>query len=129
MRHRIKHHVNRPVLHMGLFTDGQMLPAAALVTFAAGWFYAGFGEVVARMVGAALILLPVAIMAVDNRAGGLVVERVVALARWYRQGGVLTPGAAKPHSYRLEIDEADALVLERERMARVDLESVFARDT
>ncbi len=41
MRHRIKHHVNRPVLHMGMFTDTQMLPAAGL--FALG---AGFGVLV-----------------------------------------------------------------------------------
>ena len=36
MRHRIKHHVNRPVLHMGLFTDAQMLPAAGLFAVAVG---------------------------------------------------------------------------------------------
>lgn len=129
MRHRVKHHVNRPVLHMGLLTDGQMLPAAGLVTLAAGWFYAGSGGVVARTVVAALILLPVAVMAVDNRAGGIVVGRAVALGRWYRQGGVFTPGAERPEGYLLEIDDEDALVLERERLARVDLEAVFARDT
>lgn len=129
MRHRVKHHVNRPVLHMGLFTDAQMLPAAALFTFAAGWFYAGLGGVVARAVGAALILLPVAAMAIDNRAGGIIVGQVAALGRWYRHGGVLSPGAAQPPSYALELDDEDALVLERERLARVDLEAVFARDT
>jgi hypothetical protein len=130
MRHRIKHHVNRPVLHIGLFTDRQMLPAAAFVLVAAGWFYAGLGGTIARMVVAALWLLPAAVMAIDNRAGGIVVERVVALGRWYREAGVLTPGAAqRPGSYLLEIDEEDALVLEREQMAHVDLETVFARDT
>lgn len=129
MRHRIKHHVNRPVLHMGLFTDGQMMPAAGLITLAAGWFYAGSGSLVARTLVAALLLLPVAVMAVDNRAGGIVVERAVALVRWYRSGGVFAPGPdERPNGYPLEIDEQDALVLERERLARVDLEAVFGRD-
>src|SRR5206468_11119740 len=78
MRHRIKHHVNRPVLHMGLFTDAQMLPAAGLFTLAAGWFYAGGGGLVARTVVCALLMLPVAVMVVDNRVGGIVVDRVRA---------------------------------------------------
>ena len=67
MRHRIKHHVNRPVLHMGMFTDAQMLPAAGLFALAAGWFYAVGGPLVARTVVSALLLLPVGVMVVDNR--------------------------------------------------------------
>lgn len=128
-RHRIKHHVNRPVLHIGLFSDAQMLPAVGLVALAAGWFYAGGGGLVARTIVAALILLPVGVMAVDNRAGGIVMERLTALGRWYRHGGVFTPGPAQPEGYALDIDEEDALVLERDRLARVDLEAVFAHDT
>jgi hypothetical protein len=128
MRHRIKHHVNRPVLHMGLFTDAQMLPAAGLFTLAAGWFYAGGGGVVARTIAAAVLLLPVAVMAVDNRVGGIVVERVRAFWRWQRQPGVFEPGAEEAEGYELSVDTEDELVLERERLARVDLEAVFAHD-
>jgi hypothetical protein len=128
MRHRIKHHVNRPVLHMGLFTDAQMLPAAGLFTLAAGWFYAGGGGVVGRAAVAAVLLLPVAVMAVDNRVGGIVVERVSAFVRWHRQPGIFEPGADEADGYELSVDAEDELVLERERLARVDLEAVFARD-
>jgi hypothetical protein len=128
VRHRIKHHVNRPVLHMGLFTDAQMLPAAGLFTLAAGWLYAGAGGVVGRSVVAALLLLPVAVMAVDNRVGGIVLERVSAFVRWHRQPGVFEPGAVEADGYELTVDAEDELVLERERLARVDLEAVFAYD-
>lgn len=128
MRHRIKHHVNRPVLHMGLFSDSQMLPAAGLFTLAAGWFYAGAGGVVGRSIVAGLLLLPVAVMAVDNRVGGIVVERVSAFVRWHRQPGIFEPGAEEANGYELSVDAEDELVLERERLARVDLETVFAHD-
>jgi hypothetical protein len=128
VRHRIKHHVNRPVLHMGLFTDAQMLPAAGLFTLAAGWFYAGAGGVVGRSLVVALLLLPVAVMAVDNRVGGIVVERVSAFVRWHRQPGVYEPGAVEADGYELSVEAEDELVLERERLARVDLEAVFAND-
>jgi hypothetical protein len=128
MRHRIKHHVNRPVLHMGLFTDAQILPAAGLLTLSAGWLYAGGGPLVARAVVAAVVLLPVGVMVVDNRLGGIVVQRTLALLRWYRGPGVFAPGADDVRGYALTIDEHDLLVLERERRARVDLETVFAND-
>jgi hypothetical protein len=128
MRHRIKHHVNRPVLHMGLFTDAQMLPAAGLFTLAAGWFYAGGGGLVARTVVAALFMLPVGVMVVDNRVGGIVVDRVRAFVRWYRQPGIFAPGAAEARGYELSVDAEDQLVLERERLARVNLEAAFAED-
>ena len=95
MRHRIKHHVNRPVLHMGMFTDAQMLPAAGLFTVAAGWLYAGGGALVGRALVAAVLLLPVAVMVVDNRVGGIVTERVAAYVRWHRQPGVFEPGARR----------------------------------
>jgi hypothetical protein len=128
VRHRIKHHVNRPVLHMGLFTDAQMLPAAGLVTLAAGSFYAGAAGVVGRSLVAALLLLPVAVMAVDNRLGGIVLERASALVRWHRRPGIFEPGAVEADGYELSVDAHDELVLERERLARVDLEAVFAHD-
>jgi hypothetical protein len=128
MRHRIKHHVNRPVLHMGLFTDAQMLPTASLFALAAGWFYAGSGGLVARSVLAVLLLLPVGVMVVDNRVGGIVVDRVRAFVRWQRQPGIFAPGSQETQGYELSVDAEDQLVLERERLARVDLESAFARD-
>jgi hypothetical protein len=128
MRHRIKHHVNRPILHMGLFTDAQMVPAAGLFALAAGWFSAGGGGLVARTVLAALLLLPVGVMVVDNRVGGIVVDRLRAFVRWHRRPGIFAPGAGTAHGYELSVDAEDQLVLERERLARVDLEAAFARD-
>ncbi len=129
MRHRIKHHVNRPVLHLGLFTDGQMLPAAGLFTVAAGWAYAGGGSVIARAVVAALMLLPVGVMVVDNRVGGIVVTQVKALALWRREPGILIPGEQEALGWELAIDAEDQLVLDREQMTSVDLDAVFASDT
>ena len=128
MRHRIKHHVNRPVLHMGMFTDAQMLPAAGLFALGAGWFYAGGGALVARTVVAALLLLPVGVMVVDNWVGGIVVDQLRALVRWHRQPGIFVPGADARDGYELAVDAEDQLVLERERLARVDLEAAFAED-
>jgi hypothetical protein len=128
MRHRIKHHVNRPVLHMGLFSDTQMLPAAGLFALAAGWFYAGGGGLVARTVVAAVLLLPVGVMVVDNRVGGIVVDRVCAFVRWQRRPGIFAPGSEAAQGYELSVDGEDRLVLERERLARVDLDAVFAED-
>jgi hypothetical protein len=128
MRHRIKHHVNRPVLHMGLFTDTQMLPAAGLFTVAAGWLYAGAGGAAARALAAALLLLPIGVTVVDNRVGGIVVQQTLALLRWHRRPGVFTPGADDACGYELSVDEQDLLVLERERRGRVDLETVFLHD-
>ncbi len=128
MRHRVKHHVNRPVLHLGLFSDGQILPAAGLFTLAAGWAFAGGGGVIAQAIGAALLLLPVGVMVVDNRMGGIVMTQVKALVLWHREPGIFTPGAQKAHGWELAIDAEDQLALDRERMERVDLEAVFASD-
>lgn len=128
MRHRIKHHVSRPVLHMGVFTDAQMLPAAGLFTLGAGWLYAGAGGPVARVLVAAVLLLPVGVMVVDNRVGGIVVERTLALVRWHRQAGVFAPGSDDACGYELTVDEQDRLVLERDRRSHVDLETVFAHE-
>ena len=128
MRHRIKHHVNRPVLHMGMFTDAQMLPAAGLFALAAGWFYAGGGPLLARTVLAAVLLLPVGVMVVDNWVGGIVVDQARAFVRWHTQPGIFAPGVEEAHGYELAVDGEDRLVLERERLARVDLEAAFAED-
>ena len=128
MRHRIKHHVNRPVLHMGMFTDAQMLPAAGLFALAAGWFYAGGGPLVLRALLAALLLLPVGVVVVDNWVGGIVADQLRAFVRWHRQPGIFVPGVEEAHGYELSVDGEDRLVLERERLARVDLEMAFAED-
>jgi hypothetical protein len=128
MSHRIKHHVSRPVLHMGLVTDAQMLPAAGLFAVAAGWLYAGAGGAIARAVVAAVLLAPVAVMVIDNRVGGVVQERVRAFVRWHRRPGVFEPGAEDAHGYALQIDDDDRVVLERERVRRDDLEAAFARE-
>lgn len=128
MRHRIKHHVNRPVLHLGMFSDAQMLPAAGLFTLAAGWFYAGGGPLVARTAVAALALVPVGVMVVDNWVGGIVVDQLRAFVRWHREPGIFTPGAEQARGYELSVDAEERLVLGRERLARVDLEAAFAEE-
>ena len=127
MRHRIKHHVNRPILHMGLVTDRQMLPAVGLVTLAAGWGFAGSGGLVARVAVAALMLLPVGVMVVDNRMGGIVISQVKAWIAWRREPRIFVPGhpLQTAHGLVLIMDAQDQLVLERERRARLDLEAVF----
>jgi hypothetical protein len=83
---------------------------------------------VARTVVAAVLLLPVGVMVVDNRVGGIVVDRVCAFVRWQRQPGIFAPGADEARGYELSVDAEDPLLLERERLARVDLEAAFARD-
>jgi hypothetical protein len=128
MRHRIKHHVNRPVLHIGLFTDAQMLPAAGLFALSAGWFYAGSGGLASRTALAVAMLLPVGVMAVDNRVGGVVMERARAFVRWHRHPETFSPGAQETPGYVLSVDPEDELGLARERLARVDLEAAFAED-
>ena len=128
MRHRIKHHVNRPVLHMGLFTDAQMLPAAGLFTLAAGWFYAGSGGLAGRTAIALLMLLPVGVLVVDNRVGGIIGQQVRAFVHWRRQPGSFTPGAEEARGYELSVDDEDQVALSRERLTRVDLEAAFAED-
>src|SRR5688500_14238072 len=130
MRHRIKHHVGRPVLHLGLFTDSQMLPAAAIASLAAGWFYAGSGGLVGRTLVAAILMLPVGVMVVDNRVGGIVVDRLRALIRWHREPGVFAPELALDDvdGYALTLEPEDELMLERERLGRADLDLAFAED-
>lgn len=129
VRHRIKHHVNRPVVHMGLFTDDQILPAAALVAVAAGWLYAGAGGLVGRMLLAAILVLPVAVMVVDNHVGGIVVGRTGAWLRWHRRIGVFAGEPGEPDGYELIVDERDHLILEREATRRVDLDTAFAEES
>jgi hypothetical protein len=125
-RHRIKHHVSRPVVHLGLFTDEQILPAAALVALAAGWLYAGAGGLIARMVLAAVLMVPVAVMVLDNHAGGILVAHAAAWLRWHRRAGMFAPGPGEPVGYALALDERERLVAERRARSPVDLEAAFA---
>ncbi len=128
MRHRIKHHVNRPVLHFGLFSDRQIMPAAVLVTLAAGWAFAGDGSIVARGIVAALMMLPVGVMVVDNRVGGLVLTQVRAFLRWRREPGIFMPAVDDVIGCELVIDPEDQMILDREQRASVDLEAVFTSE-
>jgi hypothetical protein len=105
-----------------------MLPAAGLFALAAGWLYAGSGGLVARTAVAALLMVPVGVMVVDNRVGGIVVDRVRSLVRWHRRPGIFVPGSGEAQGYKLSADAEDCVVLERERLTRVDLEAAFAQD-
>jgi hypothetical protein len=129
MRHRIKHHVNRPVLHWGLFTDRQMLPAATLAMLGLGWGFAGSGGLVARTAVACLFLLPVGVIVLDNRLGGIALTWLLALLRWRSTAGVFAPESVEEaEGYVLSVDAQDQLVLEREALARVELDIAFAED-
>jgi hypothetical protein len=67
-------------------------------------------------------------MAVDNRVGGIVVDRVRAFVRWHRHSGTFSPGADEAPGYELSIDDEDQRALARERLTRVDLEAAFAEE-
>lgn len=67
--HRFSPHVNRPVLHLKLFTDGQLLPVVGLVLFGTMYIYGGLGALPLRFAGGLVIMLPVLVMALDNRSG------------------------------------------------------------
>ena len=129
MRHRVRHHVGRPVLHLGLFTDSQMLPAAAITALAAGWLYAGSGGLLVRTLVAAGMLLPVGVMVADNRVGGIVTEQARTLVRWRRDPGVFAP-ELEPQDLDgyLLTGEQDAPAPGGEALAHADLALAFAED-
>lgn len=109
MVHPIRHHVNSRVLHKGLFTDEQLMPAAILVLLAVGVAYTA-GSVAASMIAAAVLLLPVGAMIVDNRAGQLLRDRLVASLAYRRSIGTYDPGAGdRAIGYELLCDD-DALL-------------------
>ena len=113
---------------MGMFTDAQMLPGACLFALAVGWLYAGGGGVVTRGVIAGVLMLPIGVMVVDNRVGGLVMNRLKAYIRWHRTAGIFEPGADSAYGYVLTLDGEDQHVLDREELARADLDTAFAHD-
>jgi len=91
MLHPIRHQVNSRVLHKGLFTDEQLMPAAILVLLGVGVAYTA-GSVALGVIAAAVFLLPVAAMIIDNRAGQLLHGQVRAWLGYRRSVGVYDPG-------------------------------------
>lgn len=110
MLHPIRHQVNSRVLHKGLFTDEQLMPAAILVLLAVGVAYTA-GSVALGMIAAALFLLPVGAMIIDNRAGQLLHGRAMAWLSYRRSVGVYDPGAGDcAVGYELLADDEMLLV-------------------
>jgi len=109
MLHPIRHQVNSRVLHKGLFTDEQLMPAAILVLLAVGVAYTA-GTVVLGVIGAAVFLLPVGAMIIDNRTGQILHGQVVAWLEYRRKVGVYDPGAGDSAiGYELQADESALL--------------------
>ncbi len=92
MVHPIRHQVNSRVLHKGLFTDEQLMPAAILVLLAVGVAYTA-ASVAMGVIFAAVFLLPVGAMIIDNRAGQLLHGQITAWLAYRRAVGVYDPGA------------------------------------
>jgi len=108
MLHPIRHQVNSRVLHKGLFTDEQLMPAAILVLLAVGVAYTA-GSVEVGVAAAAVFLLPVAAMIIDNRAGQLLHGQIAAWLAYRRAVGMYDPGAGDSAlGYELLADD-DAL--------------------
>jgi hypothetical protein len=102
MVHPIRHQVNSRVLHKGLFTDEQLMPAAILVLLAVGVAYT-----------AGSFLLPVGAMIIDNRAGQLLHGHASAWLAYRRSVGVYDQGAGDSAvGYELLADD-DALLAAR----------------
>ena len=109
MLHPIRHQVNSRVLHKGLFTDEQLMPAAILVLLAVGVAYTA-GTVVLGVIGAAVFLLPVGAMIIENRTGQLLHGQVAAWLAYRRSVGVYDPGAGDSAvGYELRADEGALL--------------------
>jgi hypothetical protein len=105
MVHPIRHQVNSRVLHHGLFTDEQLLPAAILVLLAVGVAYTA-GTVVVGLIAGAVLLLPVGAMIVDNRAGQLLRGALVTWLAYRRSVGVYDPGSGdRAVGYELLADD------------------------
>ena len=109
MLHPIRHQVNSRVLHKGLFTDEQLMPAAILVLLAVGVAYTA-GTVVVGVISAAVFLLPVGAMIIDNRTGQILHGQVAAWLAYRRSVGVYDPGAGDSAiGYELQADESALL--------------------
>ena len=109
MVHPIRHQVNSRVLHKGLFTDEQLMPAAILVLLAVGVAYTA-GSVAFGIAAAAVFLLPVAAMIIDNRTGQLLHGQIAAWLAYRRAVGVYDPGTGDSAiGYELQADESALL--------------------
>jgi hypothetical protein len=109
MVHPIRHQVNSRVLHKGLFTDEQLMPAAILVLLAVGVAYTAASVTVAA-IAAAVLLLPVGAMIIDNRAGQLLHGHIAAWLAYRRAVGIYDPGAGdRAVGYELHADDDAAL--------------------
>ena len=109
MVHPIRHQVNSRVLHKGLFTDEQLMPAAILVLLAVGVAYTA-GSVAFGVIAAAVFLVPVGAMIIDNRAGQLLHGHVASWLAYRRKVGMYDPGAGNSAiGYELLADD-DALL-------------------
>ncbi len=105
MVHLIRHQVNSRVLHKGLFTDEQLMPAAILVLLAVGVAYTA-ASVAVGVIAGAIFLLPVGAMIMDNRAGQLLHGHIAAWLAYRRAVGVYDPGAGdRAVGYELRADE------------------------
>lgn len=91
MVHPVRHQVNSRVLHKGLFTDEQLMPAAILVLLAVGVAYTA-GSVAVGLSAAAVLLLPVGAMILDNRAGQLLHGELTAWLAYRRSAGIYDAG-------------------------------------
>jgi len=113
MLHPVRHHVNSRVLHRGLFTDEQLMPAAILVLLAVGVAYTAASVAVA-VIAAAVLLLPVGAMILDNRAGRLLHGQLSAWLAYRRSAGVFDPGGGDHAiAYELLADEEALLAAGR----------------
>ena len=109
MVHPIRHQVNSRVLHKGLFTDEQLMPAAILVLLAVGVAYTA-ASVALGVIAAAVFLLPVGAMIIDNRAGQLLHGHIAAWLAYRRAVGVYDPGAGdRAVGYELQADDDTVL--------------------
>ncbi len=123
MLHPIRHQANSRVLHKGLFTDEQLMPAAILVLLAVGVAYTA-ASVVVGVIGAAVLLVPVGAMILDNRAGQLLHGQVIAWLAYRRSVGVFDPGGGE-HAIAYELLPDDETLLAAAGPTPGELQSVL----
>lgn len=97
-RHRIRHQVHAGILHRGVLTDGQLIPAVVLAFLALG-FMAGAGSIIVKLAGVGFCALVIAAMMVDNLTGGYLRSYVVTHTAYRRARGVYEPGPADNAGY------------------------------
>ncbi|CAB4905639.1 unannotated protein [freshwater metagenome] len=125
--HRFSPHVNRPVLHLKLFTDGQLLPVVGLVLFGTMYMYGGLGSFLLRFAGGLVILLPVAVMALDNRSGQTLRLMWFGWKEWNQKPGVYDQSAddLEIEPYVLTVDPEELAREANSRNQLVDVATLF----